>query len=181
MNNGSIWTATRRLLVAGAAVCVLQAAVSIPAAAAASAGEAKVSLSGATGSDGAPSMGQRDRDRDREDVDRIIRQAYRDILKRDPDAEGMRTYRREMLQNGWSEQDLRKALRKSAERDAVKEKEAEKTVRRLYQDILGRPADPQGLREFRDHMVFDRWSERQVREALMNSREYKDKNGTRRR
>ena len=123
-----------------------------------------------------------DRDRDRRDrlsdreVDRIINRAYNDILHRDPDPEGMRTYRREMIDNGWSEDDVRRALRTSAEKEMVREKDAERIVRRAYQDILGREPDRQGLVMYRNHMVFDRWDERRVRDALQESSEYRDRN-----
>ncbi len=55
------------------------------------------------------------RDRDSYDVDRIIRNAYQDVLGRAPDAEGLRTYRRNMIDDGWTERQVRDALRKSQE------------------------------------------------------------------
>jgi hypothetical protein len=121
------------------------------------------------------SSGERDLVR-REMVDRSIQRAYRDILRRDPDPEGLRTYRREMLQNGWTEQDVRKALRTSGERDTQRDQNAERTVRRIYQEVLGREPDPRGLALYRDRMLRERWSERQVRDALMDSPEYREKN-----
>ena len=113
---------------------------------------------------------------DHEQVDRIIRRAYQDILHREPDAEGLRHYRVEMIDHGRTEQEVRKALRQSAERDAVKEKDAETAVRRAYADILGRQPDNQGLARYRNSMVNDGWTERQVRDALTKSPEYREKN-----
>jgi Domain of unknown function (DUF4214)/Peptidase inhibitor family I36 len=49
------------------------------------------------------------------------------------------------------------------------------TVRRLYQEVLQREPDPQGLAEFRNHMRNDRWSEQDVRDALLQSPEYRQK------
>ena len=46
------------------------------------------------------------------------------------------------------------------------------TVRRLYQEVLVREADPQGLVLYRNHMNNDRWSEQDVRSALLKSPEY---------
>jgi hypothetical protein len=112
----------------------------------------------------------------REMVDRSIRRAYQDILRREPDPEGLRTYRREMLQNGWSEQDVRKALRTSGERDVMKEQNAERAIRRIYKEVLGRDPDPQGLALYRNRMVVERWTEAQVRDALVGSPEYRDRN-----
>jgi len=71
------------------------------------------------------------------DYDRVIRRAYQDILHREPDAEGLRHYRIEMIDNGWTEQDVRRALRTSSEHDKVMEDAADRSVRRAYQDILG--------------------------------------------
>ena len=46
---------------------------------------------------------------------RVIRRAYQDILDREPDTAGLRLYRRRMIDDGWSEADLREALRNSRE------------------------------------------------------------------
>jgi hypothetical protein len=45
----------------------------------------------------------------------IVRQAYRDILGREPDATGMRQYTHAMLREGWSEADVRRSLASSRE------------------------------------------------------------------
>lgn len=45
----------------------------------------------------------------------IVRQAYRDILRREPDASGMRQYTNAMLNEGWSESDVRRSLANSRE------------------------------------------------------------------
>ena len=44
-----------------------------------------------------------------------LRQAYRDILRREPDASGMRQYVNAMLHEGWSEGDVRRSLANSRE------------------------------------------------------------------
>jgi hypothetical protein len=110
------------------------------------------------------------------DYDRIIRRAYQDILRRAPDEDGLRHYRREMIDNGWTEQDVRRALRTSAEHDKVKEDSANRIVRRAYQDILGREPDDRGLAQYRNEIMKNGWTERQVRDALMKSPEYREKN-----
>jgi uncharacterized protein DUF4214 len=49
------------------------------------------------------------------EVRQIVRQAYRDILRREPDASGMREYTNAMLHEGWSEADVRRSLANSRE------------------------------------------------------------------
>jgi TorA maturation chaperone TorD len=110
------------------------------------------------------------------DVDRIIRRAYEDILHREPDQEGLRHYRTEMIDNGWTEQDVRQALRKSAEHDTVSQSSADRIVKRAYQDILGRDPDYNGLVMYRNRVVNDGWDEHDVRAALQKSPEYRQKN-----
>ena len=110
------------------------------------------------------------------DPDRVIRRAYEDILHREPDQEGLRHYRTEMIDNGWTEQDVRQALRKSAEHDTVRDSSADRIVKRAYQDILGRDPDYNGLVQYRKRVVNDGWDEHDVREALRSSPEYRQKN-----
>lgn len=45
----------------------------------------------------------------------IVRQAYRDVLRREPDASGLRQYVSAMLYEGWSEADVRRSLVNSRE------------------------------------------------------------------
>jgi hypothetical protein len=110
------------------------------------------------------------------DPDRVIRRAYDDILHRQPDPDGLRHYRTEMIDNGWTEQDVRQALRKSAEHDTVKESSADRIVKRAYQDILGRDPDYNGLVQYRNRIMDDGWDEHDVREALRKSPEYRQRN-----
>jgi TorA maturation chaperone TorD len=110
------------------------------------------------------------------DVDRVIRRAYEDILHREPDQEGLRHYRVEMLDNGWTEQDVRTALRKSSEHDNVRQSSADRIVKRAYQDVLGRDPDYNGLVQYRNRIIDDGWDEHDVRQALLKSPEYRQKN-----
>jgi hypothetical protein len=48
-------------------------------------------------------------------AERIVRQAYRDILRREPDASGLAQYTRSMLYDNWSEADVRRSLQSSQE------------------------------------------------------------------
>ncbi len=50
-----------------------------------------------------------------EGADRIVRQAYLEVLGREPDASGLASYRNRLLQLSWTGQDVRASLRASAE------------------------------------------------------------------
>src|SRR4029079_16720542 len=106
----------------------------------------------------------------------IIRRAYQDILGRDPDPEGMRTYRSNIVDRGWTEQDVREALRNSPEYQTgpARTASADRIIRRAYQDILGRQPDPEGLETYRRNIVERGWDEQDVRTALRRSSERRD-------
>jgi hypothetical protein len=116
----------------------------------------------------------------------VVSRAYNDILHRAPDREGLRLYTRRMLDDGWDEQDIREALRRSPERRTtagpgnnnrgVSRDEAESIVKRAYLSVLKREADADGMKGFVDRVMRDRWSQADVEKALRNSQEYKDKN-----
>jgi hypothetical protein len=106
----------------------------------------------------------------------IVRRAYQDILGRNPDAEGMRTYRSKIIDQGWTESDVRDALRRSDEyagsgAGGFRTSSADRIIRRAYQDILGREPDAEGLATYRRNIVERGWDEHDVREALRKSPE----------
>lgn len=114
--------------------------------------------------------------RDRyEDPDRIIRRAYDDILHRAPDADGLRLYRSRMIDDDWTERDVRKALRESPEYEKRSREAAEKIVRRAYEDVFDREPDARGLASYSEKILEDGWDERDVRQALRRSPEYRKK------
>lgn len=51
--------------------------------------------------------------------------------------------------------------------------EADRVIRRAYQDVLGRDPDEGGLRQYRSRVIDDGWNEEQVRNSLRNSPEYR--------
>jgi hypothetical protein len=111
-------------------------------------------------------------------VDAIVIRAYQDILGRDPDPEGLRNYRDKIVNDGWSERDVRQALRESNEYAATggsavgfRTASADRIIRRAYQDILGREPDPAGLRTYRRNILQEGWDEHDVRQALIRSNE----------
>lgn len=125
-------------------------------------------------------------------ADRIIRRAYRDVLNREPDPEGLAAYRREVIENGWEYHDLRQVLARSEEarggrtddrranrrdqRRGVNAAEADEMVRRAYRNVLGREVDDVGLREYSAKVLNEGWTEARVAEALRESPEYRARN-----
>jgi TorA maturation chaperone TorD len=115
--------------------------------------------------------------RDRyEDPDKVIRRAYEDIFDREPDEKGLRHYRSRMIDEDWTEHDVRESLRKSPEYARHRQESADKIVRRAYEDVLGREPDSRGLRMYRSKVLDQGWDEHDVRRALEQSPEYREKN-----
>lgn len=106
-------------------------------------------------------------------VDTVISRAYEDLLNRKPDPSGLRRYHIKMIDEGWSEEDVRKDIRSSQE---YRGKGVDDVIRRAYEDLLDRKADSAGFNFYKKQMIDKGWSERDVRDALRNSEEYKKKN-----
>lgn len=112
-----------------------------------------------------------------ENPEKTIRRAYEDVLHREPDADGMRHYRSMMIDKDWTERDVREDLRKSTEKDQnSRRQQADKIIRRAYQDVLGREPDPNGMSLYRNKILDQGWDEHDVREALKRSPENRQKN-----
>jgi hypothetical protein len=103
-------------------------------------------------------------------VDRIITAAYEDILGRKPDAAGLKEYRVKVGDEGWSEEQVRKALKDSPEYQKVR---VDRIIDTAYQDLLGRKPDPAGRKMFTEKITQEGWGEDKVRAALKDSTEYK--------
>jgi hypothetical protein len=113
----------------------------------------------------------------REDPDRVITRAYQDILDRDPDQAGLRNYRRLMIDEDWTEEDVRKALKKSPEykeKTTMTMQKAKDIVRRAYLSTLEREPDA-GAAGYVDRVMKDKWKEEDVARELRKSAEYKAK------
>jgi TorA maturation chaperone TorD len=109
--------------------------------------------------------------------DRVIRRAYEDILHREPDTDGLRLYRSRMIDDNWTENQVREALRKSPEYAKRSSESADKIIRRAYRDVLGREPDTNGLYSYRNRILHQGWDEHDVREALRRSPEHRQKSG----
>jgi RNase P/RNase MRP subunit POP5 len=110
------------------------------------------------------------------DYDRIIWKAYRDILQRDPDSEGLRYYRSRMRDYGWTEKEVQEDLWKSHEYGRqgshMTRREAERIVRRAYLEVLGREPDPKS-RPWVDKILYENWTEQDLVRELRESDEYR--------
>jgi len=53
--------------------------------------------------------------------------------------------------------------------------DADKIIKRAYQDVLGRDPDQGGFSQYRSRIIDDGWVEAQVRESLRSSPEYREK------
>jgi hypothetical protein len=112
-----------------------------------------------------------------EDPERIVRRAYEDILHREPDPTGMRIYRSHILDEGWSEAQVRDELRRSPEfreNSTMTYAKAQDVVRRAYLEVLKREPDP-ASRPFIDKVFRDHWSQQDVERELRNSAEYRNR------
>lgn len=121
---------------------------------------------------------RRGRDRRGEDPDVIVRRAYQDLLGRDPDTDGLRHYRSLMLDDGWSEAQVRESVRNSAEyrdRTTMTRPKAEEIVRRAYLAVLKREPDPAGSQGYVNNVLRDKWSQQDVERELRKSQEFRDR------
>ena len=110
-----------------------------------------------------------------QDADRIVRRAYQDILDREPDEAGLRQYRSRIIDDGWSEAQVRDALRKSPEyrqKSRMTRQTAQDIVRRAYLSVLRREPDA-GSRGYVDHVLRDKWTQSDVERELRKSPEYR--------
>ncbi|HXD73156.1 MAG TPA: peptidase inhibitor family I36 protein [Vicinamibacterales bacterium] len=119
---------------------------------------------------------QRGRDRDgraARDADRIVRRAYQDVLGRDPDEGGLRQYRSRILDDRWTEEQVRNSLRTSPEFASVRRARAEDVVRKAYRNMLKRDPDAGGAEAYIQHVLNDNWSQQDVERDLRRSPEYR--------
>jgi TorA maturation chaperone TorD len=110
------------------------------------------------------------------DPDRIIRRAYQDLLGRDPDAEGLRHYRSRIIDDGWSEAQVREAVRESSEyreKNTMTREKAEEIVRRAYLSVLNR--EPDAASQSYTQVLRNRWTQQDVERELRESPEYRNR------
>jgi len=109
--------------------------------------------------------------------EQIVRRAYQDILERDPDPVGMRIYRSHIIDDGWTEQDVREDLRRSDEyrdRNTMTLAKAEEIVRQAYLTVLNREPDA-GSRGYVEAVFRKKMTREQLERELRNSPEYRNR------
>jgi len=111
------------------------------------------------------------REFDNRDYEGIVRRIYREVLHREPDPEGLRSYSNNLRERRWSEDDLRREIRRSEE---ARETRAREIVIRAYRDILGRDPDADGLRSYQ-RKVMDGMDENRLRDILRGSDEARNR------
>lgn len=104
--------------------------------------------------------------------DKLIKDAFKELLDRDPDAGELREFRSRVIDAGWTERMLRDHLRRE---DRYRNEAAELIVRRAYREVLGREADAGGLRQYTWAVRDKGWTESDVRDDLRKSAEYRNK------
>lgn len=106
-------------------------------------------------------------------ADEAIRRAYQEVLGRDPDAKGLGHYRAKW-RDGWTQGQIRDDLRRSVEgrKNAIHD-----AIVRVYRDLLGREPDPEGYAVYERLMRERGYTERDVRRAIMDGDEYKQRRG----
>ena len=110
-------------------------------------------------------------------VDQVVRRAYREVLDREPDPQGFQMYRNHMVNDGWSEDRVREALRSSPEyrtKGGMTPARAQEIVRQAYLRVLKREPDP-GSAPFVSKVLNEHWSQQDVERELRNSDEFKKK------
>jgi hypothetical protein len=105
--------------------------------------------------------------------DVIVRRAYQDILERDPEAAGLRLYRSRIVDDGWTEQQVREALRNSPEYREKTRMKAEEVVRRAYLAVLKREPDA-GSVGYVNRVLRDNWTQNDVERELRRSPEFRN-------
>jgi len=101
--------------------------------------------------------------------DEAITRLYREVLRRDPDPAGLAHYR-QLWRQGWTQGQIRDDLRRS---DESRSTAIRASITRVYAELLGRAPDPNGYATYERLMREKGWSERQVREAIMQGEEYR--------
>ncbi len=100
--------------------------------------------------------------------DKTIRRAEAE-LDREPSGPELRRYRGQMKDYHWTDDDSREYGRQGSQ---ISRHEAEQIVRRAYREVLGREPDP-GAQGWVDKILYNRWTEQDVVQALRDSDEYR--------
>jgi hypothetical protein len=110
-----------------------------------------------------------------QDPDKIVKRAYEDLLEREPDAAGLRFYRSHIIDDHWTEAQVRDSIRKSPEyreKHTMTLPKAQEVVRKAYLAVLKREPDA-ASRSYVNHVLKDKWTQSDVERELRKSPEYR--------
>lgn len=107
---------------------------------------------------------------DRRTAELIVQRAFREVLNRSADPEGLRTYRDRLMFEGWSERQVIEQLQRSSEARGTN---ADEAIRAAYREVLGREPDANGLAHYRAKWR-EGWTQGQIRDDLRRSHEGRD-------
>lgn len=111
------------------------------------------------------------------EADRIIHRAYQDLLGRAPDPDGLRAFRHHILQDGWTDAQVRGAIQNSPEyreHITMTPDKAREVVRRAYLSVLKREPDPASS-TYVEKVYRQHWTQSDVERELRKSPEYRNK------
>ena len=106
----------------------------------------------------------------RPNPDEILRNAFRDLLGREPDLSGLGYLRSMIVDQGWTEEMVRDNIRHGEE---FRNEGARRLVRQAYQDVLGREPRADELEHYRKILLERDWRGNDVREELKRGDEYR--------
>jgi hypothetical protein len=104
---------------------------------------------------------------DRRTAELIVQRAFREVLNRPADPDGLRTYRDRLMYEGWTEQQVIQQLQRSGEARGTN---ADEAITKAYREVLGRDPDASGLAHYRAKWR-DGWTQGQIRDDLRRSTE----------
>lgn len=107
---------------------------------------------------------------DRRTAELIVQRAFREVLNRPADPEGLRTYADRLIREGWSEEQMIQQLQRSGEARSIN---ADEAIGRAYREVLGREPDANGLANYRAKWR-EGWTQGQIRDDLRRSHEGRD-------
>lgn len=105
-------------------------------------------------------------------ADEIIRNAFRDLLVRDPDLTSPNVYRDLIMTQGWTDQMVRDNIRRGEE---FRLEGADRIIKQAFVEVLGRVPDPSGTGFYRDRLLHHNWTGKEVRDHLRTSEEYRNR------
>ena len=104
---------------------------------------------------------------DQRTADALIQQAFREVLGRAADPDGLRHYRELLMREGWTDRQLIEDLQRSKEARSISPDDA---ITRAYREVLGRDPDLNGLNHYRQ-LWRAGWTQGQIRDDLRRSTE----------